>query len=89
MTLSTTTAAEAAEKALLWAGLAEINYRNAETYHGKGRLLREERGRQGDADACVEAAKEWDRLGENAVSLANMWSNVAGALHLVQGDTSS
>lgn len=79
----TTTAAEAARHAAVWA-------KRAETAHETVKARRE-KAREMESQRYSAAARDWHERAEGAeeqrgtaVTMANMWANVAGVLHLAE-----
>ncbi|MFI7415328.1 hypothetical protein ACIBU0_42510 [Streptomyces sp. NPDC049627] len=79
----TTTAAAAARHAAVWAGRAETAHETAVTRRAKGRELESQRLSAGARD-WYERAEGAEKQRGTAVTMANMWANVAGVLHLAE-----
>ncbi|MFI6142417.1 hypothetical protein ACIBCC_30025 [Streptomyces griseus] len=77
--MSKTSAAEAANQAVEWAHCAELANQKAHEETRKAKLFRTQRDTN-SAISCGALADEWVQLHSTAVSMANMWANVATAL---------
>jgi hypothetical protein len=84
----TTTAAEAARHAAVWAGRAENAHQTVKARREKAREMESQRFSAAARDWHERAAGAEEQRG-TAVSMANMWANVAGVLRLAERDEPS
>lgn len=86
---ATTTAAQAARRAVSWATSAEHADKTARERRQKGDQWASQRGGRGNSVDWYERAESYERTRDKAVVMANMWANIAGVLHLAeQGELS-
>ncbi|MFE1206285.1 hypothetical protein ACFW5V_31880 [Streptomyces sp. NPDC058762] len=87
MTTENITTGEAAQRAKYCAQQAQDFQETVEAFRLQNLSATTERGFPPSRIAELEkTADDMARARDEMISLANMWSNVAGALHLVEGE---